>query len=399
MSQISNLNRLGNWHLLAGSLLFAIASCQSNLDANDHNGSATGGKSGTSMPSSTSGGTSAISLPDSGEGSLVIPVYAEAGVCANQDAEAKLLPVHLVFAFDVSGSMGKLDEPYHDPKLKWDPVVAATKAFFTSPKSVGLMASMTMFPQPILQELKCDFLVYNTPHVPMTALPSLAFGNALDDYRKGSWVGATPTIQVMSGVLQYAQDQRLKDPGRYAIVMVTDGYPQSCNDGKDNNIPTVVNLIKTEFVPKDLPVYVVGVKNPKGGPDTVTDLNAFAVAGGTNAAHFVDTGDPQKTTADFLTTIDKIRGYTVSCILQIPPVPSGGAFDKQKVAVNYNKAGTITQLHYDATCQTKDGWHYDDVASPKQIVLCKDVCDSVQGDPSTKINIEFTCNPVNIIAL
>jgi hypothetical protein len=126
--------------------------------------------------------------------------------------------------------------------------------------------------------------------------------------------------------------------------------------------------------------------------------NAFAVAGGTSAAQFVDTGDPQKTTADFLATIDKIRGYTVSCILQIPPIPAGGVFDKQKVAVNYNKAGAITNLTYDAACQKQNGWHYDDVATPKQIVLCKDVCDSVQGDPSTKINIEFTCNPVNVIA-
>src|SRR5512133_1519849 len=39
----------------------------------------------------------------------------EAGtVCRTQEAKATIEPARLVFAFDVSGSMGEGDEPYHD---------------------------------------------------------------------------------------------------------------------------------------------------------------------------------------------------------------------------------------------------------------------------------------------
>jgi hypothetical protein len=94
---------------------------------------------------------------------------------ATATGEARLEPVRLAFAFDVSGSMGKLDYPYHDPTLKWEPVVAATKAFFTDPASTGISASLTFFPIDADESERCDANSYDTPDVPMTALPSTAF--------------------------------------------------------------------------------------------------------------------------------------------------------------------------------------------------------------------------------
>jgi hypothetical protein len=334
-----------------------------------------------------------ITLPEGDSAVLVVPVYQEAGVCASSNAEAGLLPVYLAFAFDVSGSMGLLDEPYHDPKLKWDPVVAATKAFFTSPSSTGLAASMTFFPS---VEPKCDDLSYLLPNVPFTPLPSTEFGRVLDEYRQQRFRGSTPTIHVMRGILAYVQAQREVNPGRYVIVMVTDGIPQGCASA-ENNIPSVVSLVKSEFIPKDLPVYVVGVKNPPSGPDSLKNLGDIAVAGGTQKAYIIDTGDPAKTTADLKETIEKIRGYSISCDLKIPAPQGGYVFDKQKVAVSYNRKGTVTQLTYDATCQNSNGWQYDNPADPKQIKLCTEVCKAIQDDSTTKINIEFTCDPVIVI--
>lgn len=66
--------------------------------------------------------------------------------CASADTPASLSKVVLAFVFDVSASMGSEYEPFHSRALKWDPVVAATKAFFSDPASKGLSATLTFFP-------------------------------------------------------------------------------------------------------------------------------------------------------------------------------------------------------------------------------------------------------------
>lgn len=141
MSQIVDFPRPRNEDFLPVLLILALqlTNCQSDLvtdEKKNGSGQPSGGAGGTSTPGSISGGTGPISLPDGGEGTLVLPVYAEAGVCANQDAEAKLLPVHLVFAFDVSSSMGKLDEPYHNPKLN-SPATPSTSSLSNPYRTPG----------------------------------------------------------------------------------------------------------------------------------------------------------------------------------------------------------------------------------------------------------------------
>jgi hypothetical protein len=100
------------------------------------------------------------------------PTDASTSSCARTaSAETALEPVHLAFAFDVSGSMGKLDFPYHDPKLKWEPVVAATKGFFTDKASANLFASLVFSPIDesesvgVIREtqLSCDFEIPKAP--------------------------------------------------------------------------------------------------------------------------------------------------------------------------------------------------------------------------------------------
>jgi len=74
-------------------------------------------------------------------------------------------------------------------------------------------------------------------------------------------------------------------------VLVSDGYPQGCNS-TDDKIETVVAAVKK--VSKDISTYVIGVANPPGGPDTVTNLNDIAAAGGSDKAFIIQTGDPEK---------------------------------------------------------------------------------------------------------
>ena len=301
--------------------------------------------------------------------------------------------MHLAFAFDVSGSMGQGDELWHDQMLKWDPISAATKAFFADTASQGFNASMTFFPEIGAESVRCTDTVYVDPDVAPTALPSTAFATALDVIPTQPWRPGTPTVYVLRGVFSFVDQQIAGRPGRYVVVLVTDGYPSGCSN---NRIADVVSVVSQRAA--TIPTYVIGVNNPpiSGAPDTTSNLNQVAVAGGTNQAFLIDTGNPAATTAAFKTAIEQIRGgVAISCNLAIPTPPDNRRFDKEKVRVNYaSGSGTPTSLTYDPSCAGMNGWRYDDPANPTQIVLCAGACSTVQADPNASLSIDFECERV-----
>lgn len=333
---------------------------------------------------SSSGGTILV-LGGTSNGGGAAGGGGNGGTCASQSAKAEVLPVYLAFAFDVSGSMGQGDMPWHDRTLKWDPVTAATKAFFTDPASAGLSASVTFFPA---ASNKCTDAAYANPNVPMTPLPSTEPGAAIDMIGSQTWRGGTPTLNVMHGVIGAVQRAAETTPGRYVIVLVTDGYPQGCDDNEIASVASVVSAVAST-----IPTYVIGVANPpiQGAPDTVTNLTQIAMAGGTDHAYVIDTGNPTQTAATFKATIDSIRGAAISCDARIPAPPIGSTFDKQKVAVTYTSGGAMTALSYDATCMAPNSWHYDDPANPQHVVLCPNTCSTIQSDANGALSVEFSC--------
>jgi len=345
-------------------------------------------------------------------------------VCERAASAAEPSSVLLGFAFDVSGSMGKLDEPnwWHDPAAKWTPVALATSAFFENPASAGLQAAMTFFPA---EEDDCESSSYLTPTVPMTGLPGASFAAEFAAYEAevgaplagGDWRGGTPTYAALLGVSEYLGSVRGDEPeGTLAIVLVTDGLPQGC----DEDIDDVVSLAE-ELAAAGTSTYVIGIENPTapppelppdwddwgdcesgtgGGdtpcapPATLQDLNAIALAGGTGSAFLIDTGDPSATAAAFQAAIEAIRSETVSCSLLIPPHPQAGmTFEGDKIDVSVASAGVTTTLPYDEGCSRPSGWHFDDPATPTHIELCDSTCTSVQTAPGSSIDVNFLCEP------
>ncbi|UQA59861.1 vWA domain-containing protein [Polyangium aurulentum] len=315
--------------------------------------------------------------------------------CAPNVSQASFKPAYLGVAFDVSGSMGKLDKPYHDPKLKWEPVVAATKAFFGDPESKDISASLTFFPIPGGDSVRCEPKNYLTPYVPMTKLPSAAFATAIDantPKTSSDWLGGTPTLAVVTGTFGFLEPMQKADPDAlYALVLITDGYPAGCDDNNIASLEAAVAAVKDT-----IPTYVIGVQNPPGGPDAVTNLDAIAVAGGTEKAFIIETGDPEKTKADFKAIIDGIRKQAVSCEVPIPAPPPGTVFDAGKVNVTYTSSGQETVLGYDQTCTGQNAWRYDDPNAPKSIVLCDSTCTKVQADIKAELKVQFGCTTIEI---
>lgn len=340
------------------------------------------------------------SFPPALDASVSAP-QGDAAACAVASTEVGLLPVHLAFAFDVSGSMGKGDKAWHDKKLKWDPVVRATRSFFEDASTMGLSASLTFFPGDGDEDERCDAQRYAVPDVPMTALPSPAFYSAIQAIEpkdEGDWRGGTPTLFVLQGTRGFLKTLAEKQRGKFVMVLVTDGYPQGCDDAADS-VDAVVAEARAAAA-EGVRTYVIGVANPpiSGAPDTVTDLQKVAVAGQTEKTYLIATGNESATAEAFKSAVSAIKEAAASCEVAIPAPEPGRSFDKRKVAVNLKlDGGQSRALDYDAECKSKDAWHYDDVADPKRIALCAETCDAVQAEPKLRVEVQFACESLIVL--
>jgi hypothetical protein len=421
--------RWTKWTPLSLVLLGLTYAC-SQSSARDPDGT---GSTGDGDGDGTTGATGPGDGTTTQETGLDVPDTGDTGsdgqggagpVCERASSAAELPPIYLGFAFDVSGSMGKLDRPnwWHDPSLKWAPVVEATTLFFADATAVGISASLTLFPA---EDDACDEDSYLQPGVAMTSLPSTEFAAALRAYEEevgeplagGDWRGGTPTHAALLGVASSLSDRRTSEPNaKFAVVLVTDGMPQSCDEGLEE-----VQEAAAELFAEGLPTYVIGIQNPTtppeslpedwddwgecdegdGGdelpcapPDSLDGLNDVANAGGTERAFLIDTGNPDATQLAFRSAIEAIRDSSLACSLTIPPHPTEGmSFDKDKIDVTVTRQGIESRLGYDATCTMPDSWHYDEEEAPRTIQLCEQTCASLKATTDAKLEVEFLCEP------
>jgi hypothetical protein len=271
-----------------------------------------------------------------------------------------------------------------DRTLKWDPVTDALDAFFQDPASTGVSASLTFFPHP---NDVCNPSAYFTPAVGMRGLPELSFGMAMDLVSPG---GNTPTRPAVLGLIDYVAEARLKDPSqRYAMVLVTDGEPDTCNSSVNN---VALELAK---VASETPTYVIGVGQ------SLASLDQLAMSGGTDKATLVEVGDAQATKTQFLAALDAIRGLVLTCNFAIPAPPMGMSIDYQQVNITFTPGGgTPSLVPYDKDCAgTGPGWRYDDPMNPKEVQLCPASCAAARDDRDSKLDLLFGCTTIgNLIS-
>ncbi len=408
-------------------------------------------------------GSSGVVAPD-GVGDFNEPVIAESESdlaaleeqrneeCAAANVGTSLVNVVLAFTYDVSASMGSEFTAYYSRELKWQPVVDATKAFFTDPSSAGISATLTFFPDDsadLVGTLQggaaggggmaggamggggfaggamaggmdfgevgvagvgggqwgnaemCQGASYETPDVPLTALPSDAFSAAIDavtPVENSDWRLGTPTGPALEGSIEAIRAMQEADPNaKYVIVLVTDGEPSFCPNNGGDDINLVADVVAA--VADEIPTYVIGLGNPvtdaePNPPDDGLDnLHVVAAAGGTDQAHIIDTNDPASTAANFRAVIDEIRENSFSCALEIPAPPDGQRFDPTKVNVQYNNTMGTTEFVNDPTCAADFAWYYDDPDSPSVIHMCENVCTDIKADYQNQgeLAVEFGC--------
>ncbi len=280
------------------------------------------GDGSTVVPSADSGLPGVDPTPSDGPAA----VDADAGASGDTDAvePMRMDGLLLAVAFDKAASMGYGGTPYYDAALKWDPVVAGLTAFFSAADSAGLSSSLTFFPNDEAPSVGnsgssstafCDPADYQVPEVGVTALPSSAFGDALQAAKPPSdqaWLVGTPTLAVVSGTLEFLRGvDASASPGRRALVLITDGPPKHCDDSVND-----VGLVADEAskFAAEIPTYVIGIGNPvtdsePNPPDTISELQRVAEAGGTENMYVIDTSDPNQTPQLVVDALNAIRRH------------------------------------------------------------------------------------------
>jgi hypothetical protein len=126
----------------------------------------------------------------------------------------------------------------------------------------------------------------------------------------------------------------------------------------------------------------------------LTSLDAIAAAGGTGKAILVDVGVPATTQTQLTTALDAVREKQIQCSTPLPAAPAGKTLDPRHVNVAIQSgAGTTNALAYSVGCAFPDGWQYDVLASPTEIVLCPGACATLHADAAAKLAIAMACAP------
>lgn len=373
--------RIGLSIAVCCGLTAAFYGCGSDASAPPGSGvggsSGTGAGGGTAGDASSSGGTGAV-ITDAGPPDGIDPDAA----CAAITESAKNSPLHLYIMLDKSNSMAG---------GQWTAAVAGLTAFVQSADSAGVSVGLKFFPRAAGGPPACDQKAYATPDVAFAVLPgnAAALVTALGGESPNGL--STPTYPALGGGLLKGIELVQNNPGHTAaVLLVTDGAPAGpgtiCAGVNPEDWNEIAKLATTgvNFSPSVL-TYVVGLP----GVDQ-TFANQIAAAGGTQSAILVSNTNVQ---AEFEQALAKVRGEALPCEYELPDKVSKGEIEYGRVNLTIDSGGKKTDILQTTDCNKGAGWYYDPPApaTPKRILLCPSICDSVKKDFTAKLDILLGC--------
>jgi hypothetical protein len=414
------------------ALTLVLIACSSDPTGGTRAG-AMGGSSGTSAGTGGSGGLEVSNAGSSGASSggnagagassgaagtePMIPApnvdSILASGCATATVESRLVPMHVLFVLDRSGSMLCNPPPTTDSELceadpmrmdaaapsKWEIVEdALVETLGTLPTDVSVGISY------FSNDDACG--VHPTPSV---AIRPLATGqlSAIET----SLAGVTPgggTPIVGATVLAYqhmhtmALDGELR--GNKFVVLLTDGQQsEQCGDAQCSTADECTALLVEDEATKarmpgvDIRTFVIGAP---GSEPARNMLSQLAVSGGTapegcdagaGECHFDMTRETDFAGA-LSTALVEITGRAATCELPLPQADE--AIDLERVNVIYSPgsgsdATLIVQDARSACDAGADGWQYS--ADHTKIQLCGPICETVRADQGSRVDVVFGC--------
>jgi hypothetical protein len=359
------------------------------------------------------GGSSTIPISDASTDASDDVTLDPDAACGIGTARASLRPVSMFVMFDRSTSMVRAEPDPVTSLNRWQTAASALKAFFSDPSAEGLAVALRFFPddrpEPGCVEVDCNAAACAEP---LVDVGTLGAASAPDDAHEAALVeavdtstpmlpmagemakGGTPISVALDGALAWASDhQREHADGRTVVLFVTDGQPAGC----DERIASILLLAENALAEAGVATYAVGLTDSMGEGLQQEDMEALAVAGGTERAYFISDGP---TAADeLLETLSTIRGLALPCDFPMPEATTDGVdIDPGLVNVTYTSGDgadtQFTRVHTAEDCATSRSWYYDDPSTPSRIMLCPAACTLVSEDPHASFEILVGCAPI-----
>jgi len=249
----------------------------------------------------------------------------------------------------------------------------------------------------------CNVPSYAMPAVEVATLPAAATA-LVTSFTRHTPDGLTPTSAALQGAISHAQARARTYPThKVAVLLATDGEPDECTP---SDIAGVAQIAAAGFAGTPaISTYVIGVFGPDDSPDAATNLNKFAVSGGTESAFIVNTTNNVE--QQFVADLNTVRSSGLACQYMVPnSTQDGGQLDYYSVNVEFTsssgQAVTIGNVKNRASCSaTKGGWYYDvdpsTGAKPQTISICDTSCTALKADLSGKVNILLGCQTIIVV--
>lgn len=389
-------------------------------------GGATGGASGVDAANAGAaavnagvGGaaaTSAGTSGTSGSGSTIPAPNVEgilASGCATATVESALVPTHVLFVLDRSGSMLCNPPPTTESEAcEADPI--RTNASEPSKWEVvedALVQTLAALPEDVsvgISYFSNDDVcgVHPTPSIairPLNPGQLSAIESSLTGVTPG---GGTPIVGATILAYQHLHAMALEGEllGNKFVVLLTDGQQsEQCGDTRCSTADECTALLVDDEAAKarmpgaDIGTFVIGAP---GSEPARTMLSQLAVAGGTapegcdaeaGECHFDMTRE-----TDFAgalgTALAEITGRAATCELPVPQADDEIDLDRVNVIYSPGDGGDATLIVQDArsACDAgADGWQYSDDRT--KILLCGPICETVRTDAGSRVDVVIGC--------
>ncbi len=365
------------------SMILLGCSAASDPSGSGGNGSGAGATGATGAGTGTGGNGAAIGLGGGGNGGS----GNFGGECAgvSQEANNAVLPADVIWTIDTSGSMAFETQAVRDNMNKFSQGIVAAGVDIR----IALIAEQ--YEPPKFPGLPDDGICIAAP---------LGSGSCPNDSKLPTFahifqtVASTNSLQL---IIQRYPDWKgiLRHNSVKIFTIVTDD--NSAMSAADFT-KAVNGLDPTLVKPNQWKVY---------GIFSFTDCPSAAKPGAVYKNLVTQTGGVasdlclQNFAPVFSQLANGIIGSAkLDCGWSIPPPPAGQTFNKGQVNVQYTPGGGTKQPIYKvpskANCGPSGGWYYDDENNPTTVLVCDSTCQTIQADPTGKIDVEFGCATINV---
>jgi hypothetical protein len=323
--------------------------------------------------------------------------------CNGTSIETERLPVDLILLIDRSYSTGfpygtnETNPAVAGQLRRWDALTSAMESLVAAPEAANLGVSLNFFGSGRPNDAStCNANDYAQPAIALDWL-SLNGPTLVATMQSMVPSGISPTVPALTGAYRYAMAQQASDPIREkAVVLISDGWPTACAV----NLPSDVTSLIAEAAAAPVPIrtFIVGVGSRATLEATKGNLQAFAVAGGTDRPPYLldEAADIAGFQQQFVAAMLDIAHSPRVCEYDVLPLSSDWVIDPASITFFYQSAtGSSEEIPKLANVEMcprsyNGGWYFDNPQNPTRIGVCPCTCANYGRRTATVV---YGCKP------